>query len=45
MQEKRAQEDHMHVTAIHTLVLETLASQHMETEDLKKMLAVMQGES
>ena len=45
MQEKRAQEDHTHVTAIHTLVLETLASQHQEIEELKQMLAASQGES
>jgi len=45
MQEKRAQEDHTHVTAIHTLVLETLANQHQEIEELKQMLAAMQGQS
>ncbi len=43
MQEKRAQEDHTHVTAIHTLVLETLATQHHEIEELKQMLAAVQG--
>ena len=36
MQEKRAQEDHTHVTAIHTLVFETLATQHQEIEELKQ---------
>ncbi|HTX90517.1 MAG TPA: hypothetical protein VMC09_04790 [Anaerolineales bacterium] len=45
MQEKRAQEDHTHVTAIHTLVLETLAAQHQEIEELKQMLASMQGQT
>jgi hypothetical protein len=45
MQEKRAQEDHTHVTTIHTLVLETLAAEHTELEDLKQMLAAMQGQS
>jgi hypothetical protein len=45
MQEKRAQEDHTHVTAIHTLVLETLATQHQEIEELKQMLAAMHGQS
>ena len=45
MQEKRAQEDHTHVTAIHTLILETLAAQHQEIEELKQMLANMQGKS
>jgi hypothetical protein len=45
MQEKRAQEDHTHVTSIHTLVLKTLATQHQEIEELKQMLAAMQGSS
>ena len=36
MQEKRAQEDHTHVTAIHTLVFETLAAQHQEIDELKQ---------
>jgi hypothetical protein len=45
MQEKRAQEDHTHVTAIHTLVLETLAAQHQENEELKQMLAATQGQT
>ena len=45
MQEKRAQEDHTHVTAIHTLILETLANQHQEIEELKQMMASMQGKS
>ena len=45
MQEKRAQEDHTHVTAIHTLVLETLSAQHLEIEELKQMLAAIQGQS
>lgn len=43
MQEMRAQEDHTHVTNIHTLVLETLANQQQEIEDLKQMIAAMQG--
>ena len=45
MQEKRAQEDHTHVTAIHTLILETLANQQREIEELKQMLAVAQGQT
>ena len=45
MQEKRAQEDHTHVTAIHTLILDTLANQHQEIEELKQMMANMQGKS
>ena len=42
---KRAQEDHTHVTAIHTLVLETLSAQHLKIEELKQMVATMQGQS
>jgi sensor histidine kinase YesM len=45
MQEKRAQEDHNHVTRMHTLLLETLANQHEELEDIKQMLATVQGTS
>jgi hypothetical protein len=45
MQEKRAQEDHDHVTQMHTLMLETLANQHQEIEDLKQMLASEKGRS
>jgi hypothetical protein len=42
MQERRAQEDHTHVTAMHTLMLEALRDQHTEIEELKQMLAAMQ---
>jgi uncharacterized membrane protein len=45
MQEKRAQEDHTHVTAIHSLILETLANQHQEIEELKQMMAAAQGQT
>lgn len=45
MQEMRAQEDHTHVTNIHTLVLETMANQQQEIEDLKQMVAAMQGQA
>ncbi len=45
MQEQRAQEDHDHVTQMHALMLETLANQHEELEELKAMLATMQGQS
>jgi uncharacterized membrane protein len=45
MQEKRAQEDHTHVTAIHSLVLETLAHQREEIEELKQMVAAAQGQA
>lgn len=43
LQEKRAQEDHTHVTQMHDLVLQALANQHEELEDLKELLADMQG--
>jgi hypothetical protein len=42
MQEQRAQEDHTHVTAMHTLMLEALRDQHNEIEELKQMLAATQ---
>ncbi len=43
LQEKRAQEDHEHVTEMHELVLETLANQHQEIEELKQLLADIHG--
>jgi len=45
MQERRAQEDHTHVTAMHTLMLEALRDQHEEIEGLKQLLAGMQGKA
>lgn len=45
MQEQRTQEDHTHVTQMHTLMLETLANQQQKIEDLKQMLAAVQGKS
>ena len=45
MQEQRAQEDHTHVTQMHTLMLETLANQQEEIEELKQMLAAVQGKA
>ncbi len=45
MQEKRAQEDHTHVTEMHTFILEMMASQQQELEELKVMLAEIQGKS
>jgi uncharacterized membrane protein len=44
MQEKRAQEDHEHVTEMHRLVLETLANQQQELESLKQLVAGLQGQ-
>lgn len=43
MQEKRAQEDHEHVTEMHRLVLETLENQGEELKALKQMVATLQG--
>jgi hypothetical protein len=45
MQEKRAQEDHTHVTDIHTLMFESLETQRQEIEELKQMLAALRGET
>ncbi len=43
LQEKRAQEDHLHVTEMHELVLQALANQHEEIEELKQLLADIHG--
>lgn len=43
MQEKRAQEDHAHVVEMHTLLQQTMASQQTEIENLKQMVAALQG--
>lgn len=43
LQEQRAQEDHTHVTEMHELVLEALKAHHEELEDLKQLLANLQG--
>jgi hypothetical protein len=45
LQEKRAQEDHQHVTAMHHFVLEMMHAQQEELEDLKVMLAEVQGKA
>ncbi len=45
LQEKRAQEDHQHVTEMHQLVLEALANQHEEIHELKALIAVLQGKT
>lgn len=41
MQEKRAQEDHLHLTELHHLTLETLINQQQEIDELKQMIAVL----
>jgi hypothetical protein len=43
MQERRAQEDHTHVVEMHQLVLNNMRDQHEEIQDLKQILAQMQG--
>src|SRR5512140_3794824 len=43
LQEKRAQEDHTHVVEMHTLMQQTLLNQQQQLEDLKKMLASING--
>jgi hypothetical protein len=45
LQEKRAQEDHEHVTEMHNLILKSLANQQEEIQELKTLLAAMRGES
>ena len=45
LQEKRAQEDHEHLTELHGLMLQTLVKQWQQMEDLKGMVAQMQGQS
>lgn len=43
MQEKRAQEDHMHVVEMHQLVLDNMRFQYEEIQDLKKILSELKG--
>ncbi len=43
MQEKRAQEDHLHVTEMHNLILQTLQNQNEEIAELKQVLAALSG--
>lgn len=45
LQERRAQEDHEHVTEMHQLVLEALATQREELEDVKELVAEMRGQA
>ena len=44
LQERRAQEDHTHVVEMHMLMQQTLTSQQIEIENLKQMIASMQGQ-
>jgi len=43
LQEKRALEDHMHVTEMHNLVMQTLQNQNEEMTELKRVLATLAG--
>ncbi len=45
LQERRAQEDHQHVTEMHQLVLESLQNQHEEIHELQQLIATMQGKA
>ena len=45
MHERRAQEDHTHVTKIHQLLLETLKQQQEEMENLKALMAEARDEA
>jgi hypothetical protein len=43
LQEKRALEDHMHVTEMHNLIMQTLQNQNEEMVELKRVLATLAG--
>jgi hypothetical protein len=43
LQEKRAQEDHTHVVDMHTLMQQTMINQQVEIENMKQMVASLQG--
>jgi len=43
LQERRAQEDHEHVTNMHTLMMQTLQNQNVEIAELKKVMATLAG--
>ncbi len=45
LQEQRAQEDHAHITETHELMMRALANQHEEIQDLKELIAELQGKS
>jgi hypothetical protein len=44
LQEKRAQEDHTHVVEMHMLMQQTLINQQVEIENMKQMIASIQGQ-
>jgi hypothetical protein len=43
LQEKRATEDHTHVTEMHALIMQTLENQNQEMDELKRVLASLAG--
>jgi hypothetical protein len=43
LQEKRALEDHMHVTETHNLIMQTLQNQNEEMVELKRVMAALAG--
>ena len=45
LQEQRAQEDHAHIIGTHELIMRALANQREEIEDLKELIASMQGKT
>ncbi len=45
LQERRAQEDHTHVTEMHNLVLQSLQNQREEIAELKQIVAAFTGQA
>jgi DNA primase catalytic subunit len=43
LQEKRATEDHTHVTEMHALIMQTLENQNKEMDELKRVLSSLAG--
>jgi hypothetical protein len=43
MQEQRAQEDHLHVTEMHNLIMQALQNQNDEMAELKRVVATLAG--
>ncbi|MGD0752106.1 MAG: hypothetical protein ABSA23_11930 [Anaerolineales bacterium] len=43
LQEKRATEDHTHVTEMHALIMQTLENQNKEMDELKRVLSTLAG--
>ena len=44
LQEKRAMEDHTHVTEMHNLIMQTLENQNKEMDELKRVLGTLTGQ-